>query len=233
MDGLDCVSSDPTASSCSPSGVKSTTRRPNKSKFVLNLGVRGRILATKLILSPGIQRLKIFFSNRPVNLLHLTEAVFKARSLIVRGVMTFVGLSIDPTIQRVEASESFPVCGSLRRFCRTLVDFDGLLSRSIAMAAILVAVCDLFRCAVFREVHYGIHWRRWQQEQQSEFCEFLNGLLSMLLSLLHNKSFSFWRKKATFFKTFSNRESNTSFFHMEMRSSRRGHGNDISIFKEA
>jgi hypothetical protein len=118
-------------------------------------------------------------------------------------------------------------------FCRTLVDFDGLLSRSIAMAAIFVAVCNLLPCAVFREVHYGIHWRRWQQEQQSEFCEFLNGLLSMLLSLLHNKSFSFWRKKAIFFKTFSNRESNTSFFYMEMRSSRRAQGNDISIFKEA
>jgi hypothetical protein len=120
-------------------------------------------------------------------------------------------------------------------FCRTLVDFDGLRSRSIAMAAIFVAVCDLFRCAVFREVHYSIHWRRWQQEQQSEFCEFLNGLLSMLLSFLHNKSFSFWRKKkkAIFFKTFSNRESNTSFFYMEMRSSRRAQGTDISIFKEA
>jgi hypothetical protein len=64
------------------------------------------------------------------------------------------------------------------------------------MAAICVAVCDVFRCEDFREVHYGIHWRRWRQEQQSEFCEFLNGLLSMLLSLLHNKSFSFWRKKS-------------------------------------
>jgi hypothetical protein len=118
-------------------------------------------------------------------------------------------------------------------FSRTLVDFDGLQSRLIAMAAIFVSVCDLFRCAVFPEVHYSIHWRRWQQEQQSEFCEFLNGLLSMLLSLLHNKCFSFWRKKAIFFKTFSNRESNTSFFYMEMKSSRRVEGNEISIFKEA
>ncbi len=81
---------------------------------MLNLGLRGRILATKLILSPGIQRLKIFLSNQPVNLLQLTEAVFKARTLIVRGVMTFVGLIIDPTIQRLQASESFPACGSLR-----------------------------------------------------------------------------------------------------------------------
>lgn len=213
---------------------KSTTRRPNKSKFCIKFfGVRGRILATKLIVSPRIQRLKIFLSHQPVTLLQLSEAVFKARTLIVRGVTTFVGLSVlshDPTTLTQREFSCVRVAAS---FCRTLVDFDGLLSRSIAMAAIFVAVCDVFRCAVFREVHYGIHWRRWQQEQQSEFCEFLNGLLAMLLSLLHNKSFSFWRKKAIFFSTFSNRDSNASFFYMEMRSSRRVQGNDISIFKEA